>query len=66
MWKLLDRTSEVVADLTIGTVIVVVHAALARREDRRASRPEMLEHPSSTYWRFADVAGGSSSWSSSP
>jgi hypothetical protein len=36
MWRLADRAVKAVADVTLGTVIVLVHVALA---DRKAERP---------------------------
>jgi hypothetical protein len=36
MWRLADRAVKAVADVTVGTVIVLVHVALA---DRRSARP---------------------------
>jgi len=39
MWRLADRTVKAVADLTVGTVIVLVHVALA---DRRSASQRRL------------------------
>ena len=39
MWRLADRAVKTVADVTLGTVIVLVHVALAeRRSAREAER----------------------------
>jgi hypothetical protein len=38
MWNLADRVVKAVSDVTVGTVIVLVHAVLADR-DRRPLRP---------------------------
>ena len=38
MWTLADRIARTVADVTVGTVIVFVHVALADREADRLSR----------------------------
>lgn len=37
MWQFADRIAKAVSDVTLGTVIVLVHVTLARREasDRR-------------------------------
>jgi hypothetical protein len=37
MWQFADRLAKAVSDVTLGTVIVLVHVTLARREanDRR-------------------------------
>jgi hypothetical protein len=48
MWRAADRIVKLAADLTVGTVIVLVHVALADRESTRANRalragPAMLE-----------------------
>lgn len=50
--RTLDRVAKVVSDVTVGTVIVLVHVALAERErarfqtrhaaDRERLRPELL------------------------
>jgi hypothetical protein len=44
MWTLIDRVAKTAADLTIGTVIVLVHGALAGREfaSRRSAQPYAL------------------------
>ena len=44
MWRLADRAVKAVADVTVGTVIVLVHVALAERRaedrtERRSKRP---------------------------
>lgn len=36
MWSLADRAAKAVADVTVGTVIVLVHVALAERRSVRA------------------------------
>jgi hypothetical protein len=36
MWRLADRAVKAVADVTVGTVIVLVHVALAERRLGRA------------------------------
>jgi len=38
MWGTADRIVKTFADLTIGTVIVLVHVALADRQAQRARR----------------------------
>jgi hypothetical protein len=38
MWKAADRIVKLVSDLTVGTVIVLVHVALADRESSRSNR----------------------------
>lgn len=38
MWGVADRTMKMFADLTVGTVIVLVHVALADREAARTNR----------------------------
>jgi hypothetical protein len=38
MWSLVDRFAKAVSDVTVGTVIVLVHVALADR-DRRKPQP---------------------------
>ncbi len=38
MWSFADRVVKAVADVTVGTVIVLVHVALADRT-RRSARP---------------------------
>ncbi|MGN6104142.1 MAG: hypothetical protein ACTHU0_03490 [Kofleriaceae bacterium] len=44
MWSLADRVVKAVSDVTVGTVIVLVHVALAdrRSEVRRRSEPRRL------------------------
>ncbi len=37
MWNLADRVVKAVSDVTVGTVIVLVHIALADRNHRKAS-----------------------------
>jgi len=41
MWNWADRVVKAVSDVTVGTVIVLVHVALAERS-RRASPPPAL------------------------
>ena len=36
MWRFADRAVKTVADMTLGTVIVLVHVALAERRARAA------------------------------
>jgi hypothetical protein len=36
MWSLADRVGKTISDLTIGTVIVLVHVALAERRSGRS------------------------------
>lgn len=36
MWNTADRIVKMISDLTVGTVIVLVHVALAERESARA------------------------------
>ena len=38
MWGVADRMMKMLADLTVGTVIVLVHVALADREAARSNR----------------------------
>jgi hypothetical protein len=45
MWSLVDRTVKAVSDVTVGTVIVLVHVALA---DRTRARTRGL-HASRTH-----------------
>jgi hypothetical protein len=40
MWSLVDRTVKAVSDVTVGTVIVLVHVALA---DRTRARTRSLQ-----------------------
>ena len=39
MWSWADRMVKAVSDVTVGTVIVLVHIALADRNNRRAGQP---------------------------
>lgn len=41
MWSLADRMVKAVSDITVGTVIVLVHVALADR-DKRTKQPRRL------------------------
>ncbi|MEO8550531.1 MAG: hypothetical protein ABI678_11180 [Kofleriaceae bacterium] len=38
MWSLADRMVKAVSDVTVGTVIVLVHIALADRDARKQPR----------------------------
>ena len=38
MWGLADRIAKTVSDLTVGTVIVLFHVALADRQGRQPQR----------------------------
>ncbi len=42
MWRLADRAVKAVTDVTVGTVIVLVHVALADRKSARALRRPRL------------------------
>jgi hypothetical protein len=42
MWRLADRAMKAVTDVTVGTVIVLVHVALADRRSARAPRQPRL------------------------
>jgi len=42
MWRLADRAVKAVADMTLGTVIVLVHVALAERRSERALPQQRL------------------------
>jgi hypothetical protein len=39
MWNIADRVVKTVSDVTVGTVIVLVHVALADRRARPKHRP---------------------------
>jgi len=41
MWSLADRMVKAVSDVTVGTVIVLVHVALA---DRSARKRQLQQH----------------------
>jgi hypothetical protein len=41
MWRLADRMAKTAADLTLGTAIVLVHVALARRQRPAAAMPAL-------------------------
>lgn len=45
MWSYVDRIGKVISDVTVGTVIVLVHVALA---DRRSSRRLRSSRPDGT------------------
>lgn len=38
MWSFADRITKTVSDLTVGTVIVLFHVALADRQSRQPKR----------------------------
>jgi hypothetical protein len=40
MWRIADRAVKAMADMTVGTVIVLVHVALAERKPPRPARPQ--------------------------
>ncbi|HWO20800.1 MAG TPA: hypothetical protein VNO30_18665 [Kofleriaceae bacterium] len=42
MLRLADRAMKAVADVTLGTVIVLVHVALAERQGTRRSQQQRL------------------------
>jgi len=47
MWKFADRMVKAVSDMTVGTVIVLVHVALADRNRRiRPTYPQQHRLPS--------------------
>jgi hypothetical protein len=47
MWSLADRVVKAVSNMTVGTVIVLVHVALADRERPSRSRlPSRSQAPS--------------------
>ncbi len=39
MWSFADRVVKTVSDVTVGTVIVLVHVALADRRSRQRTQP---------------------------
>jgi hypothetical protein len=41
MWSLADRVVKAVSDATVGTVIVLVHVALADRKRLRRETPRL-------------------------
>jgi hypothetical protein len=51
MWSFADRVMKTMADVTIGTVIVLVHVMLADRESSRADTKRLaapaMSHPPS-------------------
>ncbi|HSD88849.1 MAG TPA: hypothetical protein VLB44_15080 [Kofleriaceae bacterium] len=52
MWTLAARIPRTIADATIGTVIVIAHIALAKRDVRRRRELEPHELPDGTrVWR---------------
>lgn len=46
MWAFADRMAKMVSDVTVGTVIVLVHVALAEREHGRTNTNRRLAAPS--------------------
>lgn len=46
MWSLADRVVKAVSNVTFGTVIVLVHLALADREMSRSRLPSRSQAPS--------------------
>jgi len=46
MWSLADRVVKAVSDVTVGTVIVLVHVVLADRAKRPVTRGEPHRLPS--------------------
>jgi hypothetical protein len=42
MWSLADRMVKAVSNVTVGTVIVLVHVALADRDRGRKLKPQRL------------------------
>ena len=42
MWRLADRVLNTVSDLTVGTVVVLVHIGLARRQRVPSERLVLL------------------------
>lgn len=45
MWNQLDRVVKAVSDVTVGTVIVLVHVVLADRQMVKALREGSLRNP---------------------
>lgn len=43
MWSLADRVVKAVSDVTVGTVIVLVHVAMADRKNERRNKQRALE-----------------------
>lgn len=43
MWNFADRVVKAVSDVTVGTVIVLFHVALADR-NRKAARQQRVKH----------------------
>jgi len=41
MWQLADRVAKAASDLTVGTVIVLVHVVLARRQRSASAKPAL-------------------------
>jgi hypothetical protein len=44
MWSLADRMVKAVSDVTVGTVIVLVHVALADRSARKRQLAQRLSN----------------------
>jgi len=44
MWSLADRMVKAVSDVTVGTVIVLVHVALADRSARKRQLQQRLSN----------------------
>jgi hypothetical protein len=44
MWSFADRVVKAVSDVTVGTVIVLVHVALADRQTLKALRESSLRN----------------------
>jgi hypothetical protein len=53
MWSLVDRTVKAVSDVTVGTVIVLVHVALA---DRTRARTRTLQNSRAQQLKAAPTA----------
>jgi hypothetical protein len=44
MWDLANRITRTISDMTVGTVIVLVHVALADREHEKRMRKQRESH----------------------
>jgi hypothetical protein len=42
MWNIADRVVKAVSDVTVGTVIVLVHVAMADRNDKKRLKARTL------------------------
>jgi hypothetical protein len=51
MWNFADRSAKLIADLTVGTVIVLVHVAIADRKKTTTAEPARHGR-----WRDASTA----------